>query len=61
MQKVTIQNNLDLSYVVQNYWFQFEIVIEGKWTIEILFFFSVEKKKKNQLKRSKILRSFLLI
>ena len=61
MQKVTIQNNLDLRYVVQNYWFQFEIVIEGKWTIEILFFFSVEKKKKNQLKRSKILRSFLLI
>ena len=46
MQKVTIQNNLDLRYVVQNYWFQFEIVIEGKWTIEILFFFSVEKKKK---------------
>ena len=61
MQKVTIQNNLDLRYVVQNYWFQFEIVIEGKWTIEILFFFSVEKKKKNQLKRIKILRSFLLI
>ena len=61
MQKVTIQNNLDLRYVVQNYWFQFEIVIEGKWTIEILFFFSVEKKKKNQLKRSKILRSFVLI
>ena len=61
MQKVTIQNNLDLRYVVQNYWFQFEIVIEGKWTIEILFFFSVEKKKKKQLKRSKILRSFLLI
>ena len=61
MQKVTIQNNLDLRYVVQNYWFQFEIVIEGKLTIEILFLFSVEKKKKKQLKRSKILRSFLLI
>ena len=33
-------------YVDQNYRFQFETVIAGKWTIiEILFIFSVEKKE----------------
>ena len=35
-------------YMVQNYQFQLEIFIAGKWTvIEILFIFSVERNKPN--------------
>ena len=47
-------------YVVQNYQFQFEIVLWGKWTvIKMLFVYQSRREKINQLQASKIQRSFL--